>query len=286
MTSVNLTEYQVPQPGPRGPARVFSMSKNQDEGNWAEAQRLCGLSDHEVWAAREMGLDPLSLIKDNPGAGDRRKSVAERIQHLYEECYGLPLGWADSLEDDDEEPDADEIGEENLLMKRRQREFRLAAECIAGEFGRLPEVLKVVLFGSVAVPLKKEVPRFRKFRRAGVAIWHECKDVDLAVWISGLDRLKQLQNARSKALNELFAATEIGVAHHQVEVFLMEPRTDRYLGRLCWYGVCPKGKRDCNVPGCGSAKLLKQDAGFKWRASALAPGRTVTLFERGSSPEK
>ena len=71
----------------------------------------------------------------------------------------------------------------------------------------------------------------RRFRRAGIEIWRECKDVDLAVWVSGLGRLKALQKARSQALNELPASQNIGVAHHQVDIFVLAPSTDRYLGR-------------------------------------------------------
>jgi hypothetical protein len=43
-------------------------------------------------------------------------------------------------------------------------------------------VHKAVLFGSVSAPPTKEVPRFSRLRREGIAIYHECKDVDLAVW--------------------------------------------------------------------------------------------------------
>ena len=39
--------------------------------------------------------------------------------------------------------------------------------------------------------------------------------------------------------------------YRQHNVFVLEPGTDRYLGRLCIFGDCPKGKRECLVPGCG-----------------------------------
>lgn len=61
---------------------------------------------------------------------------------------------------------------------------------------------KVILFGSVAAPLKKEVPRFRRLIRAGVDVWHERNDVDLAVWVSDLARLHELKRAVVRALNE------------------------------------------------------------------------------------
>ena len=121
-------------------------------------------------------------------------------------------------------------------MLRRQEQCRIAAKHIAGRLSSIPEVQKVVLFGSVARSLGKEVPRFHKFRRAGVANSHECQDIDMAVWVSDLSRSKAIQKARSEALNSLLVDEQIGVAHHQVDIFVMEPRTDRYLGRLCIFG--------------------------------------------------
>ena len=141
---------------------------------------------------------------------------------------------------DDFEPAHQEIAGEDRSMWLRQRQFRMAAEAVAEAMSLLPEVEKVALFGSVARPLEKEVPRFRRFRRARIDLFHECKDVDLAVWVSGMGRLKALQKARSRALNDLLADRNIGVAHHQVDVFLLEPGTDRYLGRLCRFGQCPR----------------------------------------------
>lgn len=35
-----------------------------------------------------------------------------------------------------------------------------------------------------------------------------------------------------------------------------------WLGRLCTFAVCPKGKRQCLVPGCGETKLLQQHEDF------------------------
>jgi hypothetical protein len=135
----------------------------------------------------------------------------------------------------------DEIDEENRHLLRRQKGFRAAAEYVAAAFERLEPVQKVVLFGSVGRPLEKGIPRFRKLRRAGVALWQDCKDVDFAVWVRDALDLEALQNTRSRALNDLSHETGTSVAHHQVDVFLFEPETDRYRGRLCCFGVCPKG---------------------------------------------
>ena len=183
--------------------------------------------------------------------------------------------------DDTIPPREQEIAEDDRRMLRRWEEFRAAAEYVADAFSRIAEVEKVVLFGSVAVPLEREIPRFRKYRLAGIPIRHECRDVDLAVWVNDLNCLNSIRKARSRALNQLLLERDIGVAHHQVEVFVMEPGSDRFLGRLCSFGVCPKkGKYQCLVPGCGSSPFLRQMEGFKFNPSALEAERTKLLYDR------
>lgn len=174
----------------------------------------------------------------------------------------------------------EEIAEQDRLLLRRQQEFRAAADYVAAALARLQTVDRVALFGSVARPLRKEVPRFKRFRRAGVAVWHECKDVDLAVWLTDVSALKTLQRARGQALNALFDEAGIGVAHHQVDVFLLETGSDRYLGRLCHFGTCPKAKPECRVPGCGKALFLRQHEEFALDPRSLDPPGCVLLFDR------
>lgn len=171
-----------------------------------------------------------------------------------------------------------EIEEQNAYLLRRREQFRRAATCVAEAFAGHAAVERVALFGSVAKPPWKEVPRFRRFRQARVAVWHECSDVDLAVWVNDLGCLKQLQKARARALNDLLHREQIGVAHHQVEVFVVAPGTDRYLGRLCNFSTCPKGKVDCLVPGCGEALFLRQHEDFVFYDDALEGA--VVLYDR------
>jgi hypothetical protein len=179
-----------------------------------------------------------------------------------------------------------EINEENRTLRMRYDCFREFAALFAREAARLDFVQRVVLFGSVAAPLKKEVPRFRRFRREGVAVWHECKDVDLAVWVSDLTRLRQLKRAVSDATNLWQAiATQKnlpGVPHHAVDVFLLEPGTHRYRGNLCRYGQCPKGKPECEVAGCGAQPFLQLYEDFKFDRFAPFGEHAVVLFDRAA----
>jgi len=174
------------------------------------------------------------------------------------------------------------IEDQNSLMLKRQHDFRLAADVVTDAFMRFEEIEAVAVIGSVAKPLWKEIPRFSDFRRARIEVWHECKDLDLAVWLSRLDRLEELRRARNLSLRDAYAAgAGPSVAAHQAEVFLFEPGSDRYIGRLCNFNACPKGKRDCAAPGCGAVPFNKVIEGFKPRADLLASVPHATLYRRG-----
>jgi hypothetical protein len=167
-------------------------------------------------------------------------------------------------------------------MLARQAAFRRAADAIAADLAKIPEVRAVALFGSLARPLAREVPRFQPFRRHGIEILHECGDIDIAIAIDRLDKLTALNRARNRAVIDLFKQSGIGVAHHQVDVFLFGEGWNDYLGRLCTFAQCPKGKIECLTPGCGREPFLKQHEGFVLEPGALAADRAVLLYERGS----
>jgi hypothetical protein len=176
-----------------------------------------------------------------------------------------------------------EIEEQNAYLLKRQRDFRMAANVVADAWMTFPEVQAVAVIGSVAKALWKEIPRFSEFRRAGVEVWHECKDFDLALWIDSQDRLGELRRAAAGALRRAYeSGVGISVVDHQMDVFLFEPETDRYLGRLCSFNECPKGKRECLVPGCGAIPFNKRVAGFKPYADIVARAGDAMLYRRGA----
>lgn len=177
-------------------------------------------------------------------------------------------------------PSKAEIVEENEFSARRQREFCLAGEYVAAAFAAFDSVRKIALFGSVARPLAVEVPRIRRYRDARQPMLHRCKDVDLAVWVTDLSALPALRKASIHALDRLLKERGIGVAHHQVDVFVIEPDSDRYLGCLCRFNQCPKDKPECEVENCGAVKFLRQFGDFTLPREALAPGKPIILFER------
>lgn len=174
------------------------------------------------------------------------------------------------------------IAEQNEWLLRRYHEFRCAADAVVAIWLDRQEVAAAALIGSLAAAPWKEVPRFSPYRRARFMLWHECKDLDLAVWITDLGDLDGLRRAKDRALRARQEETGAGVASHQVDVFVFDPDTDRYLGRLCQFNRCPKGKRECLVPGCGATKFLRQHEGFRWQPESLAEDRIVRLFDRAT----
>lgn len=231
----------------------------------------------------------------NKGKSKDGKSNGEKFPFGEESCedfpdsldgeeiggYGIPYG--DGTQWDwDYIPGDEEIAGQNELMVRRRDEFRLAAEYVTRALTSFPEVEKILLIGSVAVPLEKEVPRFREYKRAGIKIWHECRDLDMAIWLTDLCRLGAMRKAYIHALESLLAEKDIGVASHQVEQFIIEPGSDRYLGRLCNFNTCPKDemKPECRVPGCGEIPFLKQHERFTFYAESLNPDKSIVLFDR------
>ncbi|HEY3800377.1 MAG TPA: hypothetical protein VGL58_18660 [Caulobacteraceae bacterium] len=175
-------------------------------------------------------------------------------------------------------PTRKQIEAEDASMSRRQANFRLAADAVADALSGFEEVQAIALFGSVSRPLWREVPRFQPYRRVGIEVLHECKDVDLAVWLDRADRLAEMGRARAHGLNDLLARDRVGVAHHELDIFFFAAGGDRYLGRLCHFATCPKGKAECLVPGCGATPLLRQHEDFVMYADALLG--SVKLYER------
>ena len=171
---------------------------------------------------------------------------------------------------------------QNQTMVRQQRNFRAAADIVTAALMTFPEIAAIGLTGSTAKPLWKEVPRFREFKRAGIKVWHECGDVDLAVWLDARDHLGEMRLAKDRALRLAYeAGTSSGVANHQIDIFLFEPESDRYLGRLCTYNECPKGKPDCLTPGCGDIAFNKIHADFTPDANIVGLARQNMLYVRG-----
>jgi hypothetical protein len=174
------------------------------------------------------------------------------------------------------------IEEQNRYLLARQREFRIAADVVADAWASFSEVQAVAVIGSVAKPLWKEIPRFSEFRREGIEVWHECSDLDLALWLDTQERLGSLRRAASQALRAAYqAGAGTSIVDQQLDIFLIEPVSDRYLGRLCTFNACPKQKRDCLVPGCGAIPFNKKIADFTSRADLLEPASYAMLYRRG-----
>jgi hypothetical protein len=180
-----------------------------------------------------------------------------------------------------EPPSDDDIDEQNSLLLRGQRLFRWAAQSIAIAASELTVVRKVAAFGAAALPLDMEVPRFRQYRRHSIEVFHECADLDLAIWLNGFEDLRSLKTAISRGLRVVQNTPYGGVASHQVDVHLFDASSGEYRGRLCVFGQCPKPKkRECLVPGCGAQPFLRQYAGYRFNPGRFDGEPKVILFDR------
>ena len=124
-----------------------------------------------------------------------------RIENESVDPDALAFEW-DAIERDTP-MSSGEIDAANEAALRRWRSLRNASRAIAAALAQVPAVQKVMLFGSVAAPLRKEIPRHRRLRRARIEVWHECKDVDIAVWVDDLTALQQMKRVIARALSQL-----------------------------------------------------------------------------------
>ena len=76
------------------------------------------------------------------------------------------------------------IAEANALALAQYDRYRRAADAVTDAWRDRPDVLRVTLIGSLAIMPWKEIPRHSPYRQERIQLWHECSDVDLAVWLS------------------------------------------------------------------------------------------------------
>jgi hypothetical protein len=175
-----------------------------------------------------------------------------------------------------------EIAREDLCMLRRQDQFRKAARLLTKKLADMPPVRKVVLFGSVALPLWKEVPMHSRMHSRRIKIFHECENIDLAVWVSTPSIAATIRRAHSAVVNELLDnEVHFEIAHHFFSTHLIDDLTGKYHGMVCHYGQCPKRQKEvCRVPGCGEHKFVRVLPGFRLKPERLHTHNSQVLFER------
>jgi hypothetical protein len=177
------------------------------------------------------------------------------------------------------------IAGENARMLHRRDEFRRLGEAVAGRLAEIPAVARIVLFGSTVGPPRKELPRSGRFRRAGIEVWHECRNVNLAVWVDDLEYLETLQQTRRVAVTQALARKKLDVDEQHVDVMVMRG-ADECLGFLCCFDECPcKGKYDCLMTGCGATPRVKPLRGRQFHIQRVPEDRKTTLYQRGAQSE-
>ncbi len=173
-----------------------------------------------------------------------------------------------------------EIEQQDRAMLRRQEEFRKAARALAAKLALRPDVRKVVLFGSTALPLWKEVPRFFRLRTKSIKVYHECGNIDLAVWVTATSGAPEMRKACAAVVNELVEKEiHFSIASHYFCLHLVDAATGSYLGMVCHYNQCPKHKPACDAPGCGQQKFVQILPWFKFLPGRLDSRNSQVLYE-------
>ena len=174
------------------------------------------------------------------------------------------------------------IAGENIRMLHRRDEFRRVGEAVAQRLAEVPAVRRIVLFGSTVGQLRKELPRSGRFRRAGIEVWHECRNVNLAVWLDDLEYTQTLQQTRRSAVVEALARKKLDLDEQHVDIMLMQGE-DECLGFLCCFDECPcAGKYDCLMTGCGATPRVRPLRGRQFHIERVPADRKTTLYERGA----
>lgn len=174
-----------------------------------------------------------------------------------------------------------EIYQEDQRMLRRQKDFRNAARAVTEKLAAMPEVTQVRIFGSVALPLWKEVPYHSRLRHKNISIYHECANIDLAVWVTSPAGADLMRRSCSQVVADLTDEDIfLNIAHHTFCIHLINQSDNRYLGMVCHFSKCPKGKRECMVRGCGANRFVQILPWFHLKASRLNEYNSQVLFQR------
>lgn len=174
-----------------------------------------------------------------------------------------------------------EIHEEDQRMLRRQMGFRNAARAVTARLATIPEVHEVRIFGSVALPLWKEVPRHSRLRHKNIRIYHECANIDLAVRVTSPSGAERMRKACSQVVNDLNEQDiYLNIAHHSFSIHLIDQTHNRYLGVVCHFNKCPKHKFECRVPECGANRFVQILPWFRLKPRRLNEFNSQLLFQR------
>ncbi len=181
-----------------------------------------------------------------------------------------------------------------------------AVESVVEEMAKVPSVKKVAIIGSLAKTAKKIQERDRLFGGTlpvnaeddlredtnpsdhnHVMLFSDSKrsrskqmhDVDLAVWVSGLKDLRSIRHALAMGVKNFIANGNFGVSNNEFDVFLLDATSSKYLGNLCSYARCPKGKEDCQTPACGEVRFLKLYRGFTFYPDSVNSADRIDVYD-------
>jgi predicted nucleotidyltransferase len=222
---------------------------------WAEAKKLCALTDEDLEKAKKLGFTPQTLLRNRrrnrkqrwklPATDWIRAVWDEKIEHAR---YTAALIHDRELQEYDFHED--EIASEPLDVPRE------AALQIAQALSEIDCIERIDVIGSLACER-----------------WRPAYDLDLAVWVSDLSGLSGIRRTIADALLRE-AGHRYSVSPEVVDLFILE----RFDGHLA---ECPSaGAAACQVAGCGVQPFLRQFKEFVFDLKRFGQCQRVVLFDR------
>ena len=124
---------------------------------------------------------------------------------------------------------------------------------------------------------EEELLHARKYRAKQI------KDVDLAIWVSNTNQFGLIRRALSAGINEFISRGKYGVSNNEFDIFLIDSESNKFLGNLCRYATCPKGKDDCSVRGCGKVPHLQKFKQFTFFPDAANQDKRIDIYDKPGS---
>jgi hypothetical protein len=235
---------------------------------WAEAKKLCALTDEDLEKAKKLGFTPQTLLHNRRRNRNQRWKlpVADWIRAVWD--GRIEHAKSTALLIHDREWQEDDFHEDEIASEPKDI-TREAALQIAQVLSGIDCIDRIDVIGSLACER-----------------WRPAYDLDLAVWVSDLSGLSAIRRTIADALLRE-AGHRYSLSPEVVDLFILE-RFDgqfgqRYRGRLCHLAECPSaGAAACQVAGCGVQPFLRQFKEFVFDLKRFDQCQRVVLFDRRS----
>ena len=166
-------------------------------------------------------------------------------------------------------------------LLRRYRDFRRAADALAAAWRSHPEEAAVTLIGSVRRSLGRKCRALHPIGERGSRCGTNARTSISRYGSRTRATLTAFAGPTPKPYAWCGTKKPSGVASHEVDAFVLEPGTDRYLGRLCDFNYVPRARPSVWCRAVGSRSFC---AGTRTFAGGRRLWRTIAPFVCSIAP--